>query len=58
MGVLHEIQGRWNSWYVYGAKGYTQSYDIDYWEKFSPVVKLNTTRALLSIAAILDWPQH
>ena len=40
------------------AKGFTQMYGIDYIETFSPVVKLNTVRVLLSLAANLDWPLH
>ena len=38
------------------AKGYTQSYGIDYQETFAPVAKLNTVRVLMSIASNLDWP--
>lgn len=40
----------------YWSKGYTQSYGIDYQEKFAPVAKLNTIRILLSLAVNLDWP--
>jgi len=38
------------------AKGYTQSYGVDYQERFAPVAKLNTVRILLSLAANQDWP--
>ena len=38
------------------AKGFTQSYGIDYEKTFAPVVKLNSIRVLLSFAANLDWP--
>ncbi|RVX11046.1 Retrovirus-related Pol polyprotein from transposon TNT 1-94 [Vitis vinifera] len=40
------------------AKGFTQTYDIDYTETFAPVAKLNTIRVLLSLAANLDGPLH
>ena len=38
------------------AKGYTQTYGIDYTETFTPIAKINTVRVLLSLAANLDWP--
>ena len=40
------------------AKGFTQTYDIDYTETFAPLAKLNTIRVLLSSVANLDWPLH
>ncbi|PNX84014.1 putative copia-type protein, partial [Trifolium pratense] len=40
------------------ARGYTQTYGVDYQETFSPVAKLNTVRVLLSLAVNLDWPLH
>jgi hypothetical protein len=40
------------------AKGYTQTYGIDYQEMFLQVAKLNTIRILLSLATNLDWPLH
>ena len=38
------------------AKGYTQKYGIDYEDIFAPVVKMNTIRVLISLAANLNWP--
>ena len=35
------------------AKGYTQTYEVDPSETFSPIAKLNTIRVLFSIAAKL-----
>ena len=40
------------------AKGYTQTYDIDYSENFSPIAKIDTIRVLFSIAVDKNWPLH
>ncbi|TYK07784.1 Cysteine-rich RLK (receptor-like protein kinase) 8 [Cucumis melo var. makuwa] len=40
------------------AKGFTQTYDIDYSETFSSVAKLKTVRVLLSVAVNKDWPLY
>nr|CAN78733.1 hypothetical protein VITISV_020436 [Vitis vinifera] len=37
------------------ARGFTQSYGIDYQETFAPVAKLNTIRILLSLVVNQDW---
>ena len=40
------------------AKGYTQTYGIDYQDTFLPVAKLNIVRVLISLVANLNWPLH
>ena len=37
------------------AKGFTQVFEIDYKNIFSPVARLETLRLLLSLAALHDW---
>ncbi|KAG8499488.1 hypothetical protein CXB51_005964 [Gossypium anomalum] len=38
------------------ARGFAQTYGLDYEETFAPMAKLNTIRVLLSIAVNLEWP--
>jgi len=40
------------------AKGYTQSYGVDYMETFSPVAWLNSVRILISMAVNRQWPMY
>lgn len=42
----------------FDAKGYTQTYGIDYLETFAHVAKINTIRILISLVATKDWPLH
>ena len=40
------------------AKGYAQTYGIDFEETFSPVAKMATVRAVISLAASKGWILH
>ena len=40
------------------AKGYMQTYDVDYLETFSPVAHLNFVWILLSVAVSHSWPLY
>lgn len=40
------------------AKGYSQTYGIDYEETFAPVAKMNTIRTLISCSSNLEWDLH
>ena len=40
------------------ARGYNQTYGIDYDETFARVAKMNTVRILISRATHFGWPLH
>ena len=40
------------------AKGFTQIYEVDYFEIFSPMAHWNFVRVILSLAVNLDWNLH
>jgi len=39
-------------------KGYTQVYDLNYSDTFSPVAKMTTVRLFFTMAIIRHWPLH
>lgn len=40
------------------AKGFTQTYGLDYQEMFFSVANINSIRILLSLAVNFSWPLH
>ena len=40
------------------AKGYAQTYGVDYSETFSPVAKLSSIRLFISLVTTYGWPLH
>jgi len=40
------------------AKGYAQTYSIDYEETYSPVAKMTTVRAIIAMTTIKGWSLH
>lgn len=40
------------------AKGFTQTYEINYQETFAQVAKMSSVQVLLSLATTQDWPLH
>jgi len=47
---------RLKAWLV--AKGYTQTYGVDYDDTFSPVTKIPSVRVIISLAAHFGWFLH
>ncbi len=57
--VKHNADGcvsRYNARLV--AKGYAQTYGINYEETYSPVAKMTTVRAIIAMATVKGWSLH
>ena len=40
------------------AKGYAQTYGVDYFETFYPVAKMKSVQLFISLAATYRWDLH
>jgi len=40
------------------AKGYAQTYGIDYEETYSPVAKMTTVKVIITMASMKGWSLH
>ena len=57
--IKHKLDGfidRYKACLV--ARGFTQTYNVNYAETFSSVARLNSIRVLLSISLNQDWKIH
>ncbi len=57
--VKHNVDGSVSRYEVrLVAKGYDQTYGIDYEETYSPIAKMTTVRAIIVMAAPKGWSLH
>ena len=57
--LKYNPDGTMNKYYArLVAKGFTESYGVDYFETFAPIEKLNSIRIILSVAANFNWPLY
>jgi hypothetical protein len=57
--IKHNVDGFVNRYKArLVAKGYAQTYGIDYEETYSPVAKMITIRAIITMAATKGWSLH
>jgi hypothetical protein len=60
MGVQNQAQCRWiyEQIHILVAKGYAQTYSIDYEETYSPIAKMTVRRVIIAIVATKGWSLH
>jgi hypothetical protein len=61
MGVQNQTRRKWDvECYkaILVAKGFTQTYRMDYNETFAPVAKFTSIRSILALAALEDMEIH
>jgi len=57
--VKHNANGSMNRYKTrLVAKGYAQTYGIDYEETYSPIAKMTTVRAIIAMAIAKGWSLH
>jgi hypothetical protein len=57
--IKHNVDGYVNKYKTrLVAKGYAQTYGIDYEETYSPIAKMSTVKAIIAMAATKGWSLH
>lgn len=51
-GTIARLKARWV------VEGYAQTYEVVYFDTFSPVAKLASVRLFISLTATYAWPLH
>jgi hypothetical protein len=61
MGVQNQIRRKWGGETYKArlvARGFTQTYEMDYSETFAPIAKFTSIRCILTLAALEDMEIH
>ncbi len=57
--IKHNVDGSMSKYKTrLVAKGYAQTYGIDYEETYSPIAKMTTVRAIIAMATAKGWSLH
>jgi hypothetical protein len=61
MGVQNQTRCEWGGGTLQGqvvARGFTQTYGVDYNKTFAPVAKFTSIRCIIALAALEDMEIH